>query len=156
MYEEPCQNVTRRIGVGWTPPYEEAPQTDGLSMTQQKALWALLENSTVAAAAAECGVSKRTLFRWLNDPGFVTAHRKLQSEFVTQAHAALQGLTASAVDTLRTLMNDPKVPAGTRVSAARAALTLAYELIQAEQIESRLERLDKRTTTGDEPYPEAW
>jgi uncharacterized protein (UPF0147 family) len=44
----------------------------------------------------------------------------MRSEFVTQAHAGLQGLTADAVETLRELMNDRNVPAGARsVPAAR-------------------------------------
>jgi hypothetical protein len=133
--------------------YPAAQPGDGLSIAQQKALEALIHNAADAAAAAECGVSKRTLFRWLKEPGFQNAHRMLQNAFVTQAHAGLNGITADAVETLRELMNDRNAPAGARVSACRATLTLAYELIQAEEIQWRLERLEKlKASRGEMPY----
>ena len=125
----------------------------GLSVAQQRAIEALVGNATVVAAAVECGVSKRTLFRWLREPEFQKAFRRLQYAVVTQAHACLQGITADAVETLRELMNNREVPAGARVSACRATLTLAYDLIQAEDIQNRLETLERlRASSPATPY----
>lgn len=157
MSEKACQIVPQSVGIGWSGFPEKQEPEDGLSGVQQKAPQALIANSTVAAAAVECGVAKRTLFRWLNEPEFQTAHRRMQSEFVTQAHAGLQGITADAVETPRELMNDRNLPAGARVSACRVTLTLAYELIQAEQIQARLKRLERlKTARNDDPYGQSW
>jgi hypothetical protein len=89
----------------------KSPATE-LSEVQLRALGALLSHPTVARAAAACHLSLRTIFRWLRDPKFRTALRKMQHDHISQAHSGLQGITAGAVETLREVRNNRKAPAG--------------------------------------------
>jgi hypothetical protein len=115
---------------------------------QELALGALLYHATVAGAAAACRVSRRTIHRWLQDPKFRTALRKMQHEHVRQVHSGLQGITADAVETLREVLNNREAPAGARVSACRATLSLAYDLIQADDMQHRIETLERLKATS--------
>jgi len=123
------------------------PATE-LSAVQLQALGALLSHPTVAAAAAACRISRRTIFRWLQDPKFRTALCKMQHDYVNHAHAGPRGSTAGAVKTLREVLNNREAPAGARVSASRATLSLAYDLIQADDIQHRLETLERLKATS--------
>jgi len=118
-----------------------SPATE-LSEVQLRALGALLSHPTVARAAAACHISLRTIFRWLRDPKFRTALRKMQHDYVNLAHAAPRGSTAGAVKTLREARNNRKAPAGARASACRATLRRAHDLIQADVIQHLLETLE--------------
>jgi len=118
------------------------PATE-LRAVQELALGALLCHASVAGAAAACGISGRTIHRWLQDPKFRTALRKMQHDHVGQAHSGLQGITADAVETLREVLNNREAPAGARVSACRATLSLAYDLIQADDMQHRIETIER-------------
>jgi len=132
--DEPAPSAANRRGG--------RPATE-LSAVQLQALGALLSHPTVGGAAAACGISRRTIHRWLQDPKFRTALRKMQHDHVSQAHSGLQGITADAVETLREVLNNREAPAGARVSACRATLGLAYDLIQADDIQHRIETLER-------------
>jgi hypothetical protein len=124
-----------------------SPATE-LSEVQLRALGALLCHASVAAAAAACRISRRTIFRWLQDPKVRTALCKMQHDYVNHAHAGPRGSTAGAVETLREVRNNDKAPAGARASACRATLTRAYDLIQADDMQHRIETLERLKATS--------
>jgi hypothetical protein len=119
-----------------------SPATE-LSAVQLQALGALLSHPTVAAAAAACRISRRTIFRWLQDPKFRTALCKMQHDYVNHAHAGPRGSTAGAVKTLREARNNRKAPVGARASACRATLRRAHDLIQADDMQHRIETIER-------------
>ena len=137
--DEPAPSAANRRGG--------RPATE-LRAVQELALGALLCHATVAGAAAACRISRRTIHRWLKDPKFLTALRKMQHDHVNHAHAGPRGSTASAVETLREERNNRKAPAGARASACRATLTQAYDLIQADVIHHLLETLERLKNGG--------
>jgi hypothetical protein len=137
--DEPAPSAANRRGG--------RPATE-LSAVQLQALGALLSHPTVAAAAAACRISRRTIFRWLQDPKFRTALCKMQHDYVNHAHAGPRGSTAGAVETLREVLNNREAPAGARVSACRATLSLAYDLIQADDMQHRIETLERLKATS--------
>lgn len=155
MWDNLCQSETQGAnGTGNVDPTPEqdlqtADETsevdpgDGLTAVQRRAIEALLAHNTVTAAATACGVSRRTMHRFLKDPQFKDAFRKAQYDIVDHAHARLQGITHEAVEALRAVLNNPETPAGVRVSASRAALTLAYELVESEDVRRRIEVLEQ-------------
>jgi hypothetical protein len=49
---------------------------DSLSPKQEEAIVQLLNQPTVAKAAAMAGVAERSLYRWLSEQRFATAYRR--------------------------------------------------------------------------------
>ena len=122
----------------------------GLKMAKYLALEALMANATIGQAAAAAGVSRRTLHRWLRDTPFQKALMRMQYDHINAAHASLQAVTGDAVEALRKVLNDPGTAYGVLVNASRTALTLAFELVEAEDVRFRLERLE--TLKDARPY----
>lgn len=74
--------------------------SNGLNGNQRKALAALLSHGTVEAAAAACGLGKRTLFRYLNDGAFVAELRQRQAAIMGGVVARLTAVAADGIEKL--------------------------------------------------------
>ena len=114
-----------------------------LSRKKDQAVMALITEPTMKAAADKIGITPRTLYKWLKMPEFRSAYMAAKREAVTVAVARLQQAAAEAVEALRSIMNDPKKPASARVSAARSILELAIKAIEIEDLEIRIEELER-------------
>lgn len=114
-----------------------------LTAKQQKAIAALLSQSTIQKAANEAGVSDRSIFNWLNQPAFSDAYRQARSRMVSQAIAGLQQSMVGALSALQDVMNDPGNPPSARVSAARTVLELAFRGAEIEDLTERIKALEK-------------
>ena len=68
---------------------------------REKALAALLECSSLLEAAKTCGLSEKTLRRYLEDQEFADEYRNKRQQVVERAVAQLQQSTTAAVETLR-------------------------------------------------------
>src|SRR5688500_814010 len=84
------RNVTKNRGA----------EKGGLTRTAELLLVALLRKPTAKEAAAEGGVTERTVFRWLQDPEFRERYRAARREAVDDALRELQGKALLAVETL--------------------------------------------------------
>lgn len=107
------------------------------------AIAALLTAPTIAEAAAAVGVHEQTLWRWLQDPEFQSRYREAKREAVSQAVARLQQVSGEAVDTLRGIMVDTEAKDAARVTAAKAVLEMAFKAVEAEDLVSRIEALER-------------
>jgi len=116
---------------------------DELRPPQRKALEALLSSASVATAADRAGVSERSLWRWLAEPGFKAALVEAQRELRQAVSIALRSAALVAVETLTGVAVDGSAPPGARVSAARTLLELAYRDV-ADDLEARLSELEAR------------
>ena len=58
---------------------------NNLSLEQEQVILALLTAPTVEKAAEQCGVGCRTVYRWLDDPGFMGEYRKARRHAFQQA-----------------------------------------------------------------------
>jgi hypothetical protein len=72
---------------------------------REKALIALLETTSVRQAAEKCGLSERTLFKFLEDADFKTEYRNARRQTVESAIAKIQNAASEAVERLRDLMH---------------------------------------------------
>jgi len=81
-------------------------------MSQQKkwetAIAALMECSTVTEAAAQTRVSRRQLYRWLNDPVFQQELKKAQRQIYGRAMLRLTAMANKAVDVLEDCLEGRK------------------------------------------------
>jgi hypothetical protein len=100
--------------------------TNGLLLppNKLKALTALLENSTITAAAEAAGVGHRTLTRWMAvDDEFKRALREAQTRALQQTITRLSGAGPTAANVLTEIACDPYAPHSVRVQAASRILS---------------------------------
>lgn len=114
-----------------------------LSPRQERALAALLVETNVRSAANAANVPESSLWRWLGEPLFAEAYKKLRRECLRQATARLQNASTEAVNCLLAIVNDPTAPHAARASAARWVLEYAYRSSEQEDFQSRIEQLEQ-------------
>lgn len=109
---------------------------------RERAILALLSETTISRAAAECGIGERTLRRWTTDD------ERFKRELAQARHAMfqsglnrVQALTVVAVDTLAALMA-PKVPPNVRLGAARTVVELGLHQHDTETILRKVEAIE--------------
>ncbi len=116
--------------------------TNELTGKQSKVLCALVSGTSIESAAEGAGINPATIHRWMKDKPFSDQYRAMRRDVVSQATAALQAACNDAVSTLRTIANDSKAPASSRVSAARAILDTSIKAIEIEDLALRIEALE--------------
>jgi len=108
-----------------------------LSRQQQKGLLALLFSKNIAAAAKKAGVSRMTMYRWLQDPVFREEFRKQYECLLLDVTLHLQRSSLKAADLLVNIARDTKLPAGSRVSACRTIIEMGLKGTQFDGILKR-------------------
>ena len=103
---------------------------------------ALLSTGEVKAAAAEAGIHRDTLHRWLKEPQFLAAVREAEADALDELSRLLVRLGRTAVATIAKAMSDPVTPAATRVRAADVALNRLLQLRELAQLEARVQALE--------------
>ena len=94
-----------------------------LTPTQEQVLALLSAGSTVTAAAASAGIHRNTIANWRqSSPLFREAQHQADTEKAERWREQAEELAAAAIDAIRTILTDPKAPAGVRLKAALAIL----------------------------------
>jgi hypothetical protein len=93
-----------------------------LSPVQAQVIAALAQGRTVTAAAQHAGLHRNTIYNWLHEPAFKTAADEAQHEYVAILSDGMRDLAARAVETLRSLLDDPNTPPAVRLRTALAVL----------------------------------
>ena len=115
-----------------------------LTRRQEAFLVALLGCATIAQAATSAQIAEITAVRWLKTPAFQAAYREARRQVVQHAIGQVQQATGEAVETLRSVMQDPEAPASARVSAAKAVLDTAVKAVELENLEARITALEQQ------------
>jgi hypothetical protein len=94
-----------------------------LTPAQCRAVAALAGGATIAAAAEAAGVSRPTVYAWMDSvPAFVAELNRWQAEQHEAIRAELRNLATAAVRTLHELVESPAIPPAVRLRAALAVL----------------------------------
>ena len=112
-----------------------------LTRKAEQAIAALLEHPTMAEAALSCGVSERSLWRWLQRDDFRKRYREAQRAVVDSAITKLQAATMRAVETLERNLNCGNFFAEN--AAAQAILTHSFKAMELQEMQQRIERLEQ-------------
>jgi len=120
---------------------------------QEDAIAALLTHRTTEEAARAVGIGVSTLLRWMKEQEFDTAYREARRSAFTQSVARLHQASSAAVNTLLKIMVDPASPPGTKVRAAEYVLDHAAKTIEIEDLEARVEELERSTEVS---RPRRW
>lgn len=113
--------------------------------TRERAILALLSEASIGAAANRCGVSERTLRRWMtDDEAFKSELAAARTAMFQAGMHRVQALTSEAIDTLVSLMGRT-VPPTVRLGAARTVAELGIHQYDAETILKKLDDLERLT-----------
>jgi hypothetical protein len=118
-----------------------------LSRNMKRALAALMSNRTITAAAAACGLSTKTLSRYLGDPDFRAELGKAEAVLIDEAGRTLIKGQPAALDVLFELMLDAENE-GTRRLAAANWMDLTLRWREVNTIEQRITALEKAVNYG--------
>lgn len=110
---------------------------------KEQVIAALLTCSSLPAAAADCGVSERTLRRWLQDESFARRYRQERTRILESTFNLLRQKSVAAVETLANVANDKEALASARVSAARSVVELAIKGVELQDLEQRITELEE-------------
>lgn len=104
-------------------------------------LLALACGATVEAAARQCDLTERTIYRRLKETDFRERLWNLRADMVQRAAGML---TAAAAEAVRTLLSLQKqgVPATVRLGAARAILEIGMKLREVVDLQTRMDELE--------------
>jgi transposase-like protein len=120
-----------------------------LTSRQRKAVDALLGTGEVKAAAAEVGISRETLHRWLKQPAFSQAVKEAEAKAIDDLSRMLVRLGRTATATLAKAMTDASTPMSTRVRAADVSLSRLLQLRELATLEARVTELERSVGLGE-------
>ena len=118
-------------------------------------LLALACGATVEAAARQCGLSDRTVYRRLQDGEFKRRLEAVRADMVQRSAGMLTAAAGEAVRTLLALQKE-SAPAAVRLGAARAVLELGVKLRQLVELEQRVAELEELVAGRDHHPAGAW
>jgi transposase-like protein len=140
-------------GAPETSPPEDNPRQ--LTFNQQRAVAALIENPTIAAAARQTGVNERTIRRWLNEnPDFRDELREMRQQYLVHAATRLQSTASRAVQTLLDLLASKDHIEPGRATLVRAALDFAFRSGAYTDLADRLDALEEAAKDAPAKEPE--
>jgi hypothetical protein len=119
-----------------------------LNTNQRKALVALLAEPTVKAAAESCGLAERTLFCYLSDETFKAELRARQDAILSSVTSALVGLSGSAVQTLRDLLESKTATDSVKCRAALGWLRHTRDAVELADLSDRVAALEQKIGGG--------
>jgi hypothetical protein len=108
---------------------------------REAAITALLKYGSIVEAAADAGISSRTLLRWLQDHEFQVEYHGARRAVVDAAVGQLQSVAGEAVEALRRGLVCGKT--SLEIQAAQATLNFAFRGIEISDLAERLERLKR-------------
>lgn len=126
-------------------------KNETLTARQRRAVAALVSEPTVARASGASGVSRATLYRWLNEPSFEAVLTRAQGDALRESVARLSGLMLASLGELAKTLTQSPNPA-LRLRAADIALRHVLGLLEYADVERRLRALEERAEAdGEKP-----
>jgi hypothetical protein len=118
------------------------PAEVGLTPRQEKALAALLTCVSHEQAAAQSGITTRSLRRYLADPAFSLEYRTRRKELMGQAVALAQRFSLDCIEVMVSIAKDVDMLPNTRVTAANSVFSIADDGLKTEDVIARIEALE--------------
>jgi len=112
------------------------------SRMREAAIQALVTTATIAAAAAQCAVSERTILRWLAETEFQQEYKSAKGQLLEAAVNCLRTAGFDAAQRLHKIVIDPDAPVTAAVSASGRLLELLLKATEIEDLSKRLDRLE--------------
>jgi hypothetical protein len=114
----------------------------GQTRKMDAAIAALLTSPTIADAAKQCGVSRRTMQHWIKRESFRKQYAAAKRELLDSTINRLRTIGNEAATALQRVIADKETPASTTVSASRAVIEILLKNHEIEVLEARIEKLE--------------
>lgn len=114
-----------------------------MTPNKEKLLAALLTSRSKKEAAAAAGIAERTMRTYFEDPEFCQRYREAFAGVVQDATRRAQQLLEPALSTLQTVMEDEKIPAQARITAAKSIIDYSLKLTEQADILEQLRELEE-------------
>lgn len=114
-----------------------------LTPKQARAIDALMTEGSIDAAAKTAGVSRVTLWRWMQDETFCNVLKQAESARVSATIRRLTSLSDSAVGVLADVMENALKPSE-RIRAADIVLARMLQLRELHDLETRVAALEAK------------
>lgn len=114
-------------------------------MTNKQVLFltAMLEESTITAAARKAGISRVTANNYLKEPSFRIALDEKRAECMNDAVRYMQGKLSMCSESLVQMIQDNSTPAAVKVQAINAVFNNCRNMIETSEIIQRLNAIEK-------------
>ena len=123
---------------------ENVLNIEKLSTRQLKALASLAGGASKPAAAAACGVTTRTIDRWLLDSVFSTELTRRSSFAIKAAAVRFAAMLDQAADVMEAAMTKPERLTGVKLRAANSVVLNAPRLTEVADLVERIEKLEAK------------
>ncbi len=120
----------------------ENKDTDCLTDRQIKVLPYIVASSTYSEGCKRAKVSRKTFYRWLDDPAFRSVLETQQKALAARALGMLAQNVTQAVERLASLVNDDDKRLGRM--ASKDLLEYHAKYVELQDIESRLQAVEAR------------
>lgn len=114
------------------------------SRRREQLIAALLNQPSLEKAAEAAGISLSTAYRIRKTPEFQAEYLQARRDLVSQAGARLQQGCGAAISILLQTMVDRNSPPACRVRASTHVLEQARKLLESEDQELRLQRVEQQ------------
>ena len=116
-----------------------------LSPVQAQVAAFLAQGHSITAAARQAGIHRCTIYEWLqHSPDFKTTVEDAQQEYLATLTDEMRDLSASALRTLRGVLDNPETQDGIRLKAALAVLQRPNYPNQGWHLPDRIESTRQR------------
>jgi hypothetical protein len=122
----------------------------GKKVSHGALITALISCPSIKEAAAQCGIAEKTAHAWLRESVFQAELRKVQDALTREAMTRVIGSVGKAVAVLESIMQDEDSTPAPRVSAAKTILEQALKIYDLENIQRRLDALEKEAGINDQ------
>ena len=113
-----------------------------MGKNNERIIAALLSSATVREAADVAGVSERTIYTRLKDPGFRAELDKARRELWRGYTMSLQGKVGKAIETIAEVMTDRKASPQVRLNAATEIIRNGMKMTELVDVVERLAALE--------------
>lgn len=123
-----------------------------LTRLQRKAVIAVVETTTAKEAAAACGASESSVYKWMRDPTFkaeVDAYEKMIREAVDHQFTTKATIAQAVIGGVMTgkIRDEPDLKASIRERAAKDWLDLHIRTRDQSDLEARVTKLESERAT---------
>lgn len=109
-------------------------------VTDEQIIAALLSKGSVKAAAADVGLSERSIYDRMNTREFKVLYRETRADIVRATVATINGKLEEALETVSAIMSNEEVNPATRLQAAQTIINTAAKFSDhLDRSESKVE-----------------
>ncbi len=118
---------------------KRADFTENLTQRQIAALPRLLEPGPITMQARNAGISRNTLYRWLEDENFRECLERMREETLRYSQSEFQAITLKAVEAIEDALdsNDIRI----RLQAARIVMNESRNAQYDQHLQRRIENI---------------